>query len=145
MIVFVSKREKELVDRLRALEPIPEAARLTRQVIDLKRQVADLEIEKSKRQEEFEKAERELRHMVGLEQKRQMAEREQAKVELAQASKAAELSVREENLKAERKRFEEQLEFNTQRFAQMEKYLKDMMSDILARLPNINMQVTKTL
>lgn len=143
MILFVSKDERELLERLRALgasggTDVPE---LTAEVIALKRTIADLGIEKSKIIEDFEKRERELRHMVGLEKQRQEQEREQAKTALAQASTAAKLEVREENLAADKKRFEEQLLFNTERFSTMEKYLKDMMSDILKRLPNVNVKL----
>lgn len=137
MILIVSKEEKELIQRLRELQPVSEAAALTEQVLALKRQIADLEITKAKKEEQHASQERELRHMIGLEQKRQSVEMEQAKRE-------AMLAVREENLKAERTRFEEQLKFNTARFESMEKYLKDMMADILQRLPNVNMELTRT-
>lgn len=136
MILIVSREERELIARLRSLQPVSEAAGLTEQVLTLKRQIVDLEITKAKKDEEHATQERELRHMIGLEQKRQSVEMEQAKRE-------ATLSVREENLKAERTRFEEQLKFNTSRFESMEKYLKDMMSDILQRLPNVTMAITQ--
>lgn len=143
MILFVSKDERELLERLRALGASggTDVPALTAEVIRLKTTIADLQIDKSKITEEFEKRERELRHMVGLEKQRQEQEREQAKAELAQASLAAKLEVREENLAAEKARFAEQLEFNTERFSTMEKYLKDMMGDILKRLPNVNMEI----
>jgi len=133
MIVIVSKEEKELIERLRKLEPI---TALSDQVLTLKRQIAELEINKGKQQETHAREERELRHMIGLEKKRQ-------EVEMAQAKKETELTVREGNLAAEKKRFEEHLKFNTERFQSMETYLKSMMTDILARLPNVNMEITR--
>lgn len=136
MIFIVSKEEKELLKRLRDLQPISEATVLTEQVLTLKKQLVDLEIAKSKVEEAHKTEERELRHMIGLEKKRQ-------EVEMAQAKREATLSVREENLKAEQARFEAQLKFNTARFESMEKYLKEMMGDILNRLPNVNMEITK--
>lgn len=131
MILIVSREEKELLQRLRAMVP---AGPLSEEVLTLKRQIADLEITKAKKEEEFARQDRELRHMIGLEKKRQ-------EVEMAQAKQEAMLGVREENLKAERARFEEQLTFNTKRFETMEKYLKDMIGEILARLPNVTMKI----
>ena len=144
MILIVGTREeRELLERLRKLQPEDRnsVSTLTAELIALKNQIATLEIDKSKRQEAFEKGERELRHMVGLERKRQEAEREQQKVELDQSKKAATLDLREANLVADRQRFDEQLKFNTERFETMEKYLKDMMANILDRLPNINVKM----
>lgn len=143
MILIVSREEKELVTRLRDLGSVgPETVpALTAEVVALKRQLVDLEVSKSKITEDFEKRERELRHMIGLEKQRQEQEREQAKVTLAQAATAATLDVRTENLAADKRRFEEQLAFNTERFSTMEKYLKDMLADILQRLPNVNVKL----
>lgn len=140
MILIASREEKELIQRLREMKPWPQRAdevpALTAEVLTLKRQIASLEIDKSKIQEEHSRQERELRHMIGLEKKRQ-------EVELVQAKKDTELTLREGNLVAERARFEEQLKFNTSRFETMEKYLKDMMGDILKRLPNVTMKITE--
>jgi hypothetical protein len=133
MILIVSKEEKELVKRLRALEPV---GALSEEIIKLKREIVGLEVTKSKAKEEHDKQERELRHMIGLEKKRQEVEIEQAKRETT-------LKVREENLKAEREQFEKNLKFNTERFEAMEAYLKGMMTDILARLPNVNVELKK--
>src|SRR4051812_46799163 len=133
MIVMVSKEEKELLERLRKLEPV---SALSEQVLNLKREIAGLEISKSKQKEDHDRQERELRHMIGLEKKRQ-------EVEIVQSKKDTELTVREGNLAAEKKRFEENLKFNTERFEKMEGYLKSMMTDILARLPNVNMEIKR--
>lgn len=140
MILIASREEKELIERLRTIQPWPEKAdsvpALTAEVLTLKRQISDLEIDKSRILEDHARQERELRHMIGLEKKRQ-------EVELVQAKKDTELTLREGNLIAERARFEEQLKFNTSRFETMEKYLKDMMADILKRLPNVTMKITE--
>lgn len=133
MILFVSKDEKELIERLRKLEPV---SVLSEEILKLKREIASLEINKSKTKEDHDKQERELRHMIGLEKKRQ-------EVEIEQARRETVLKVREENLKSERDQFEKNLKFNTERFEAMEKYLKGMMTDILARLPNISVELTK--
>jgi hypothetical protein len=137
MIIIASKQERDLLQRLRRIGTSEDKeGALSAEIITLKRQINDLEISKSKKQEDFDKQERELRHMIGLEKKRQEFEIETAKKETA-------ISVREENLKFEKQRFEEQLKFNTQRFETMEKYLKGMFSDVLARLPNVNMEIKR--
>ena len=148
MILIASKEEKRLVEHLRAsnngastLEHMQRTERLTAEVVALKRQIAELEVTKSKALEEFEKRERELRHMIGLEKARMEQERTQLHVEIAQSGKSARLEVREENLKAEQQRFAEQLRFNTERFEKMEVYLKDMTQSILARLPDVNVRM----
>ena len=136
MILIASREEKELIQRLRTLGPLSDVGPLSAEVLTLKRQIAELEINKAKIEEEHATRDRELRHMIGLEKKRQ-------EVEIAQAKKDTELTVREGNLAAEKTRFEEQLKFNTERFSTMEKYLKDMLTDILKRLPNVSMKITE--
>lgn len=133
MIIVWSKDEQELVKRLRDLKVLGSAdtvSGLTAETVALKTQISTLEIDKSKREEANARQERELRHMIGLERERQ-------KVETTQAKKEAELGVREQNLTADRKRFDEQLTFNTQRFEKMEEYLKSMLGQVLERLPNV--------
>lgn len=136
MILIASREEAELLKRLRSIqsnEPDTVTA-LSADVIRLKTQIATLEINRDKMKENHNREDRELRHMIGLEKNRQQ-------VEMAQATREAKLAVREENLANERKEFERQLAFNTERFQTMEKYMKDMFADVLGRLPNINVKV----
>lgn len=129
MLIFsISRKEWALLQAMREY-----AARfdLASNVIDLKQQLATLEIEKGKIKEQHEREERELRHMIGLEKKRQEFEIQQAKSETG-------LKIREENLAADRKRFEEQMKFHEDRFTKEVDYLKELMADILERLPNIS-------
>lgn len=137
MIVIASKEEKELLERLRKL-PVDSISALTADAVKLKQEIAKLEIEKAQKQEQHAREERELRHMIGLEKKRQ-------EVEMTQAKRDTELSVRESNLKTEREQFEKNLKFNTDRFQAMESYLKDMMKEILTRLPNVNLELGREL
>jgi hypothetical protein len=102
---------------------------LSVKVKSLREQVEKLEIEKGRKDEEFERKEREIEHKVGLERKRQ-------EFELASGKREATLAVREENLKADRKRFEEQMKFHEERFTAEVGYLKEMLSDIVQRLPS---------
>ena len=86
-------------------------------------------IEKDRKDEVFAKKEREIEHKVGLERTRQKFESEQAKRE-------ATVTVREENLTADRTRFEDQMKFQQDRFTEEVKYLKDMVGQVLKRLPS---------
>lgn len=71
VILILSKEEQELVQRLRAIgkadtDSVPA---LSQEVLTLKRQIAQLEIDKAKKEEDFARQDRELRHMIGLEKK----------------------------------------------------------------------------
>lgn len=100
------------------------------EVVGLKKTIANLEIEKAKKQEDFDRRERELTHMVGLEKKRQ-------EVEIEQAKKDATLSVREANLDADRKRFEETVSTNKKALEDGFGYMRDVLTQVLNRLPTV--------
>ena len=68
-------------------------------------------------------------HKVGLERKRQ-------EFEIKQAKREATVNIREENLSADRDRFENQMKFQEERFTKEVKYLKDMMNKMMERLPS---------
>jgi len=77
-----------------------------------------------------------LTESVGLERKRQEFEIEQAKRETT-------VAVREENLKADKDRFAEQLKFHEDRFATEVGYLKDMMGQLMERLPTAEIKIAR--
>lgn len=112
------------------------ALRLTGDVTRLREELETLKIEKARKDEEFAKKEREIEHKVGLERKRQEFEIEQAKRETS-------VTVREENLSADRKRFEEQLEFHQTRFETEVKYLHEMAEKLMERLPSADILVPR--
>ena len=114
------------------LQGIRSVADLSAKVKELRTQVEGLEIAKARKEEEFARREREIEHKVGLERKRQ-------EHELAAAQREAILKVREENLAADRKRFEDQMAFHEKRFTEEVGYLKDMIGTLAERLPNINL------
>lgn len=124
---------------LAKLEGERDAAReeigLADQVVTLKKTLTDLEIKHDRVKEQHEREKREVEHMVGLEKKRQTFEVDSAK-------RDAVLSVREENLTADKDRFAEQMKFQDDRFKSEVKYLKDLMGQILERLPTINVEKT---
>lgn len=107
-----------------------EVVKHTERIAELRKQVNDLEIDKAKKQEDFDRRERELTHMIGLEKKRQ-------EVEIAQAKKETELTVREGNLKAERDEFEKRMKFREETFDGQTKRLETILAQVLDRLPTV--------
>ena len=126
----------QLFDLKQSRSKVEREIDLTEQVVKLKVQISELEIKKSELSEKHDREERELRHMIGLEKKRQEFEITQAKRETTSA-------VKEENLKADKARFEEQMKFNNDRFEKEVGYLKDILGQILLRLPNMDVKVEK--
>lgn len=112
------------------------ATYLTDEINALKSQITDLEINKSKIVEKHEREKREVEHMVGLQKQR-------ADFEQKKAAQEAVFKVREENLVTEKRRFEEQMKFNNERFEKTEQYIKDIMSEVLKRLPDVTMDITQ--
>jgi len=100
-------------------------------------EVETLKIERDRREEDYARKEREIEHKVGLERKRQ-------EFELSSGRREATLKVREENLAADRKRFEEQMKFHEERFSQEVGYLKDLLGQIMERLPSAEIAITET-
>lgn len=124
---------RELASLKGERDAVTEATRLMNERDGLKQQIADLKVDKSRVTEQHEREKREVEHMVGLEKKR-------SEVEMEQAKREAVLVVREENLKADRDRFEEQMKFTTARFEQELKYQHELMGEILKRLPAITVE-----
>ncbi len=97
---------------------------------DLRKQINNLEIDKGKIEEKNDKKERELEHKIGLEKKRQEQELEIGKRE-------AIVTVKEENLTADKERFEGQLKFHEERFTEEVGYLKNIVGQVLECVKNI--------
>lgn len=113
-------------DELKGIKSVTD---LANKVKSLRQEVETLEISKAQREEEFEREEREIEHKIGLERKRQ-------EFEIDAAKREALVSVREENLDADRKRFEDQMKFQEERFTKEVGYLKEMLTEIVQRLPS---------
>lgn len=111
--------------------------KLADEIVGLKKELVDLEIKKDRTAEAHEREKREVTHMVGLEKKRQEFEIDQAKRETT-------VTVREENLAADRARFEQQMTFTTERFQSEVGYLKDLMGEVLDRLPTVTVDKSVT-
>ena len=124
--------QKDILARVEGdLKGIRSVVDLAAKVKALREEKEKLEIEAARRDEAFARKEREIEHKVGLERKRQ-------EFELASGKREATLSVREENLAADRKRFEEQMAFHEKRFTEEVSYLKQIIGDIAERLPTAN-------
>lgn len=137
MIEEVTRRvvDDALKNAAKTLDRYADVQRLQDTVTTLKEQIETLRIEKGRKEEEMAKKEREIEHKVGLEKKRQEFEVEQAKRETT-------VSLREENLKADRDRFEKETKFTTDRFEKEVGYLKDMVGSVLERLPTAEIIAT---
>lgn len=138
----LTDKDRELLEEVRdALQDDEEvtddeARGYTEQIIDLKKKIADLEISQAKKQEDFDRRDRELTHMIGLEKKRQ-------EVEVEQAKKEATLAVREANLAADRKRFEDTIATNKKALEDGFGYMRDVLGKVLDRLPTVTVNRTK--
>jgi chromosome segregation ATPase len=123
-------RIEELGEKLAGSDNPQVVASLTERVAKLRKQLSDLEIEKSKVQEDQERREREVLHKVGLERKRSETETELAKRE-------AKLEIQTANLDAERKQFQEQLDFFKEHTQRVEKMQAEMIEQVLKRIPDL--------
>lgn len=110
---------------------------LTATANELRSQIAQLNIDKDRIIETNAREKREVTHMVGLERKRQEFEAEQAMKGIDQARKEAVLEVKSENLTLERAAFQKEMDFREERFKKEVGYLKDLMGQILERLPTV--------
>ena len=90
----------------------------------LEAEIEKLRLEKGRKQWEYDRREMEVEHKVGLERKRQEFEIQQAKREAA-------VTIREENLTTDTKRYQEQMGFHQERFSQEIGYLRKMVEQML--------------
>lgn len=139
---FDDAEYNELLDEIKGLrrdvaalqgerEALRDEARLADNARDLREQIETLKIEKGRLTEEHQREKREVEHMVGLQKNRQT-------VEMEQATREAKLSVREENLAVDKDRFDKHVEFIEKRFGEEVGYLKDLMGQIMVRLPTVS-------
>ena len=115
---------------LRLIDGRKNVVTLTSEVVDLKNQIADLEINKSQLTEAHEREKREVQHFVGLEKRRQ-------EVEIVQSTREATLAVREANLDADKLRFEEHIKFVEAAQAKHLEDIKDLLGKVIERIPTM--------
>lgn len=146
----LSGRIKELEDEIitlqsevrklvRQKDDLKDEVGYSEQIVTLKKRLSDLEIEKDKKQEAFDREKREVEHMVGLQRQRADFEREKAVRE-------AELSVRESNLETATKMVQEKMDFVQKSLSDQIGYLKDdILKTVIAALPNVNVELGREL
>ena len=141
-----AKLETEIVRLKAERDAIGVERDATKRVKQLQEQISRLEIDKAKIVEDNDRKIRETTHMVGLERKRQEFEAEQARKGIEHARKEAILEVQTENLETERAAFVKEMKFREERFTQEVGYLKDLMTQILDRLPTVTVdrQISET-
>lgn len=128
--------QTELVKVNAKLSARKDVLALTDDVIDLKKKIADLEIQESVLTEKHEREKREVQHFVGLEKNRQ-------KMEIEHSKREATLTVREENLEADKERFEQHIAFVEKRMDTHLKDMKDLLTSVMDRIPTVNVDVQR--
>ena len=104
---------------------------LTKRINTLKGEISQLEIDRDKKQEDYDRREREVEHKVGLLMEQQDFEVKTAKQETT-------LEIREANLEAEQTRFAAEMKFMRERMEKEVDYVKEIAEKILDRLPDIS-------
>ena len=117
-LIVLEKAEGDVLD----------AVQLTGTVEALKWQVSDLEIQRDKKQEGFDRKEREIEHSLGL-------HKAQVEWEVEEASSRARLEVEQANLQTERDAFKKEMEFMQGRFEEEVKYQRGLLEKMMKRLP----------
>lgn len=140
----IETTSRKLAEVQGQLEARKEELDLSEQVETLKQERDDLTRQINTAREDHERQNRETEHKLGLHRQQVESERTimkaEAEAESLRAVEAAKLAVREENLTAERERFEKEIEFRTQRFEEEAKTLRDLTGQILSRLPTVNVE-----
>lgn len=101
---------------------------LDNEIVELTKKVAELGIKYDREKEKWDRERREVEHQVGLQRKR-------GEFETEAATRGAMLEVREENLAADKARFDEHVKFIEERFEQQFASLNELMGKFLERMP----------
>jgi hypothetical protein len=128
----ILKEIKDLKKDLAALkgeyEGIKENVNFEQERATLKQKLTDLQIEYDREREKWDRERRDVEHQVGLQRKR-------GEFETESATRTAKLEVREENLAADKARFDEHVRFIEERFEQQFASLNELMGKFLERMP----------
>jgi chromosome segregation ATPase len=129
-IQMLSKQVAELKGEK---EAINERRSLSAELTELREELELLKIEKARREEDHARERREVEHATGL-------HRKQSEWERTKAVEEARLTVREENLSAERKRFEEQLDFSKAQIQAEVDRMEKLIQGLMDRLPTVTVE-----
>lgn len=121
---------KRVADLKGERDSVTEELGLSAKLIALEKEKTSKEIELDRVKEEHQREKRDIEHMVGL-------HKDRVKQEIELAKRDSTLSVREENLKADRDRFEDQMKFMQKRMETELERLNKLTSEILTRLPTV--------
>ncbi len=130
ILASIEKVAADLAEMKGDLKGTSSVRSLERKLTELKGQVADMEINKSRIEEDFARERREIEHHVGL-------ERQRTEMEIEQARTSARLDVREENLEAERKLFEKHMEFYKEQMDSHIDDVKNLLNQVMTRIPTV--------
>lgn len=127
----IRKLSKRVAELKGERDQVSEELGLSGRIAGLEREKTAKEIELDRVKEQHEREKRDIEHMVGL-------HKDRVKQEIDLARREQTITVREENLKADRDRFEEQMKFMTKRMETEMERLNGLTSEILERLPKFN-------
>jgi chromosome segregation ATPase len=131
--------EKELAVAQGKLDALQEQKTDTEERNQLKREVADLQVQKSKIEEETARKIRETEHRVGLLQKKQDQDHAHAIREVEVKVREAELKVREDNLSKDIQRFEDQMKFQQSQLKGEVDRVADILNKAMDLIPQVNL------
>ena len=115
----------------RQVEEVQRQIELIEEVAKLKSEKADLQIRIEAQKAAYERGDLEIKHMIGLEKKRQ-------EVEISTARREAILAVKEENLKAKQEQFDASMKFREEQFKSEMARMQGFLEEITKRLPVVN-------
>lgn len=128
LIIATSGRFKKIVAES-VQQTIRDAEDTHLSLATTRKALAELQIQQARKEEEWARREREIEHKIGLERKRQEFEIEQSKRE-------ATVKVQQENLAADKDRFKSEMDFQRTHLQGEVKGLREMVSEMLKRLPS---------
>lgn len=108
-----------------------------RTIESLEQEISRLKIEKSVKEEEFARKEREITHKLGLERIRQ-------EQDAVNTKRSIELDIREKNISAEEKRFLDQAEFQRKHLEAQIANLNGLVEKVFESIPKVTHE-TKTI
>jgi hypothetical protein len=123
---------KDTVERISEdnVKKIDDMHRKFRTIESLEEEISKLKIEKSVKEEEFARRERDVTHKLGLERIRQEQDAEATK-------RTLQLDIREGNISAEEKRFREQMEFQRKHLEDQINSLNVLVEKVFEKLPQV--------
>jgi len=118
---------------------------LTDDIARLKEEVTELQIARSKLDEEYARKERETEHKVGLAKDQFDAEKKQHEKEFELSKREALLEVQRTNLAEDKRRFEEHIEFVENETREHMADIRGLLEQVMERIPVVSVGVKQTI